>query len=65
MDFGGYGLSPEKLQAVVNRRANVAVQGGLAHDPEQGGTYLRLCLTSPKGVILTAIDRMAAAFEEV
>ena len=65
VDFGGYGLSPEELQIVVNHKANVAVQGGLAHDPEQGGAYLRLCLTSPKAVILTAIDRMAAAFQEV
>lgn len=64
VDFSGYGYTPEKLQALVNQKANVAVQSGLAHDPEQGGSYLRLCLTSPKAAILTAIERIAAALQE-
>lgn len=36
VDFSGYGYTPEKLQALVNQKANIAVQSGLAHDPEQG-----------------------------
>jgi len=62
VDFSDYGCSPDELQLVVNHKANVAVQGGLSHDPQQGGQYMRLCLTSPKAVILEAIDRMGAAF---
>lgn len=64
VDFADYGYSGDILQYIVNHKANVAVQGGLSHDPEQGGTYLRLCLTSPKAVLLEAIDRMGDAFAE-
>lgn len=64
LDFGGYGFSAEKLQYLINKKANIAVQSGLAHDPEQGGQYIRICLTSPKSVIREAIDRMSAVFEE-
>lgn len=63
VDFSGYGYTAEELQAIVNQKANVAVQGGISHDPEQGGQYLRLCLTSPKATILTAIDRISSAFK--
>lgn len=64
VDFSGYGYSPDILQYIVNHKANVAVQGGLSHDPEEGGAYMRLCLTSPKAVIREAIDRMGEAFAE-
>jgi len=63
VDFSGYGCSAKDLQAIVGHRANVAVQGGLSHDPLQGEHYLRICLTSPKAVIREAIDRMASAFD--
>lgn len=62
-DFSGYGYTPEELLRLVNHEANVAVQNGLAHDPERGGQYLRFCLTSPKEVVLAAIERIAAAFD--
>ena len=63
VDFSGYKLPGKTLQYLVNHKANVAVQGGLSHDPQCGETYLRLCLTSPRSVIFEAIDRIAAAFE--
>lgn len=62
VDMAGYGYSPEVLQYLVNHRANVAVQGGLSHDPKEGAHYLRLCVTAPRARIRTAIDRIAAAF---
>ncbi|MCD8196161.1 MAG: aminotransferase class I/II-fold pyridoxal phosphate-dependent enzyme [Lachnospiraceae bacterium] len=64
VDFSGYGYPADTLQYIVNHLANVAIQGGLSHDPEQGEHYLRLCLTSPKAVIREAIDRIAKAIEE-
>lgn len=64
VDFSDYGYSPDILQYIVNHKANVAVQGGLSHDPEEGAPYMRLCLTSPKAVIREAIDRMGEAFSE-
>jgi len=46
----------------VNHKANVAVQGGTSFDPQLGGQYMRICLTSPKAVVLEAIQRMGEAF---
>lgn len=64
VDFSSYGFSTEELLYLINQKANVAVQVGLAHDPEEGGQYIRLCLTAPRPVIREAIDRISAAFEE-
>ena len=63
VDFSEYGYSQNILQYLVNHRANVAVQGGLSHDPEQGEHYLRFCLTCSKATFREAIDRIAAAFD--
>jgi len=62
VNFCDYDFSPDVLQYLTNHKANVAVQGGSSHDPEHGGQYLRICLTSPKAVIQEAIDRMAEVF---
>ena len=62
LDFSDYGYEPDTLQYLINHKANVALQGGLSHDPEQGSQYMRLCVTSPKAVILEAIDRIGDAF---
>lgn len=64
VDFSGYGWTQDTLQYLVNHQANVAIQGGLPHDPERGAAYLRFCLTSPKAMIQEAIDRIAAAFTD-
>lgn len=64
VDFSGYGYSQNILQYLTNHKANVAVQGGLSHDPEEGEHYLRICLTCSKATIQKAIDRMAEAFAE-
>lgn len=64
LDFAEYGYTPDILQYIINHRANVAMQGGMSHDPEQGASYMRMCVTSPKSVMKEAIDRMAAAFAE-
>lgn len=63
-DFSDYGYPSDYLQYVVNHKANIAVQGGSSHDPEQGSNYLRFCLTCSKATIKEAIDRMSAAFDE-
>lgn len=64
LDFSEYGYPPDILQYIINHKANIAVQGGLSHDPEQGSNYIRFCVTSPRAVIVEAIDRMAVAFDE-
>lgn len=64
LDFAGYGYDPMTTYEIINHNANVALQRGASHDPDQGGCFMRLCATCSKATILTAIDRIAAAFEE-
>ncbi len=62
-EYEQYGINPMILQYLVNHKANVTIQGGLSHDPQCGGMYLRFALTSPKAVVAEAIDRIDEAFE--
>lgn len=63
-DFSAYGYDQQTLQYLVNRRANVCVQGGTSHDPEQGEHFLRFAVACPKAKLFEAIDRIGAAFAE-
>lgn len=63
IDFSGYGFDPKQLNYLINNVANVGLQPGFAHDPVNGAFYQRLCITSPKAVILKAIDAIAEAFQ--
>ena len=65
VDFSGYGMTPKQIQYLINHRANVCVQNGTAHDPENGGQYLRICVTSPKAVMKEAIEKIADAFQYI
>lgn len=64
VDFSGYGLTENQIQYLVNHKANVCVQNGSAHDPENGGQYLRICVTSPKAVMAKAVEQMGEAFSK-
>ena len=45
--------------------ANVFIQKGLSHDPDQGGMFMRMCITTSKTIVKEAIDRLASAFAQV
>lgn len=64
LDFSGYGYSSDILQYVIYQKANVALQKGSSHDPDQGEGFMRLCVTCSKATVQEAIDRIADAFEE-
>lgn len=64
LDFADYGYSAETLQYLCYQMANVALQKGLSHDPDQGGTFMRMCVTTSKANVKLAIDRLAKAFAE-
>lgn len=64
VDFSDYGYSQSTLQYLVNQRANVCVQGGTSHDPQQGDHFLRFAIACPKAKIFEAIDRIASVFDE-
>ena len=65
IDFSGYGLP----DAEVHRRiyspegADVCLQDGLAHDPDQGACWQRMCVPCARSVLAQALERMAAQFE--
>lgn len=64
LDFSDYGYSPETLQYICYQMANVFIQKGLSHDPDQGGMFMRMCITTSKTIVKEAIDRLASAFAQ-
>jgi len=64
LDFSAHGYDAATLYDIINHRANVALQKGLAHDPGEGGAFMRMCVTCSKATAMTAVDRIAKAFAE-
>jgi cystathionine beta-lyase len=62
LDFNGCGLSDQAVHDRIYRDANVMLQDGLAHDPEWGACFQRMCVALPRSVLETALKRIAAAF---
>ncbi|MDR3122552.1 MAG: pyridoxal phosphate-dependent aminotransferase [Treponema sp.] len=62
LDFNGYGLSDEAVHNRIYKDANVMLQDGLVHDPEEGACFQRMCVALPRSVLETALKRIAAAF---
>ena len=64
LDFSDYGYTPETLQYICYQMANVFIQKGLSHDPGEGGMFMRMCVTTSKGIVKQAIDRLSGAFAQ-
>lgn len=64
LDFSDYGYTPETLQYICYQMANVFIQKGLSHDPDEGGMFMRMCVTTSKAIVRRAIDRLADAFAQ-
>lgn len=64
LDFSAYGYTPEVIQDLIFQKANVAMQKGPAHDPDNGGQFMRMCITCPKAKIEEAVHRVAKAFAD-
>jgi cystathionine beta-lyase len=62
LDFNGCGLSDGAAHNRIYNDANVMLQDGLVHDPEQGACFQRMCVALPRSVLETALKRIAAAF---
>jgi cystathionine beta-lyase len=62
LDFNGCGLSDEAAHSRIYHHANVMLQDGLVHDPDQGACFQRMCVALPRSVLETALKRIAAAF---
>jgi cystathionine beta-lyase len=64
MDFRAYGLSAEEIHDRIYNKAGVILEGGLMFDPDNGSGFERACLPSPRSVLQSAFERIAAQFED-
>lgn len=65
LDFSDYGLSGEEVHNRIYIDANVLLQDGTVHDPEEGQCFQRMCLPCARSVLKEACERIAKAFEDV
>ena len=65
LDFTDYGLSGEEVHDRIYINANVILQDGTVHDPEEGQCFQRMCLPCARSVLKEACERIAKAFEDV
>lgn len=59
LDFSAYNYDRDTLQYLINQQANVYIQNGQVHDPQNGQMFLRFVISSPVSVIKSAIDKIA------
>ncbi|OIK09189.1 aminotransferase [Bacillus sp. MUM 116] len=64
MDFSGYGLTPEEVHERIYTKANVILEDGNLFG-EEGLSYQRICIPSPRPLIKEAFERIAREFEDV
>ena len=62
LDFTAYGLSGAEVHERIYNKANVMLQDGNGHDPEEGECFQRMCIACPRSMIKEAIDRMSKEF---
>jgi cystathionine beta-lyase len=65
LDFRGYGLSDEEIHRRIYIDANVMLQDGTVHDPEEGHCFQRMCVPCARSVLMTACQRIADAFRDL
>jgi cystathionine beta-lyase len=61
LDFRSYGLSSKEVHERIYQRANVVLEDGEMFG-EEGTGYQRICVPSPRSVLQTALERIAAEF---
>jgi cystathionine beta-lyase len=60
LDFSGCGLSSSEIHHRIYLDANVILQDGVVHDPEEGACFQRMCIALPRTRLETALERIAA-----
>ena len=65
MDFSAYGLTEQEIHKRIYTDANVFLQDGTVHDPDEGQCFQRMCVPCARSVLMTACRRIAAAFRDV
>lgn len=64
VDLSGYGLTEEEIKDRVVNKAHLVLQSGANFDAGEGTHFQRICLPSPKSIIIEAFERLYKAFEE-
>lgn len=65
LDFRGYGLSDREIHQRIYEKANVILQDGIIHDPDEGEGFQRMCVPCPRPLLKKACRRIADAFKDV
>lgn len=65
MDFSAYHLSAQQINERIFTRAGIGGEGGLAFDPEQGASFVRFCLASPRSFVEEVFLRLQDAFVDL
>lgn len=63
LDFSGYGLTPEEVHDRIYIKANVVLEDGSMFG-EDGKHFQRICVPSPRSILVEAMERIAAQFPE-
>jgi len=63
LDFSAYGINYDGLRKKIYMNANVMLQDGYAHDPENGEFFQRMSVACPKSVLEEALRRIGAQFK--
>ena len=64
LDFSGYGLTAEEVHDRIYNRANVVLEDGSMFGAE-GNQYQRICVPSPRPLILEALERIEKEFQGI
>lgn len=65
IDFRGYNIPDREIHRRIYEKAQVILQDGVVHDPEEGEGWQRMCVPCPRPLLETALKRLAAAFEDI
>lgn len=57
-DFGPLGLEDDEIHHLIYDEARVILQDGLHHDPEGGSCFQRMCVASPRPMVMEAAERV-------
>ena len=64
MDFSEYGLTPDEVHDRIYNKANVLLEDGKMFG-EEGLSYQRICIPSPRSIIKEAFERIAREFDDI
>ena len=65
MDFSAYGLTAKQINERVFTRAAIGGEGGTEFDPEEGASFVRFCLASPRSFVQEVFRRLESAFADL